>query len=55
LQRNRRLKRDLLSRSRRRRFRALVAVDPEGVAAALGVSVETVFEMRRLARRSRHG
>jgi len=55
LQRNRRLMRDLTSRSRRRRFRALVAVDPEGTAAAIGVSVATVFEMRRLARGSRCG
>jgi len=55
LRRNGRLMRDLTSRSRRRRFRALVAVDPEGAAAAIGVSVETVFEMRRLARGSRHG
>jgi len=55
LRRNGRLVRDLTSRSRRRRFRALVAVDPEGAAAAIGVSVETVFEMRRLARRSRCG
>ena len=55
LRRNGRLMRDLASRSRRRRFRALVAVDPAGTAAAIGVSVETVFEMRRLARRSRCG
>jgi hypothetical protein len=55
LQRNGRLMRDLLSRSRRRRFRALVAVDPEGTAAAIGCPVETVFEMRRLARGSRCG
>jgi len=55
LRRNGRLMRDLASRSRRRRFRALVAVDPAGTAAAICVSVETVFEMRRLARRSRCG
>ena len=55
LRRNGRLMRDLLSRSRRRRFQALVAVDPEGTAAAIGVSVETVFALRRLARGSRHG
>jgi len=50
LRRNGRLMRDLTSRSRRRRFRALVAVDPAGTAAAIGVPVETVFEMRALIR-----